>query len=256
MSTFNTALITGASMGIGKDIARQLASEVGHLVLVARSEQALNELAEELAGAGGLRTTVIAMDLARPEAGAELHEKTRDLGVDLLVNNAGFGLKGAFLELPLDQQQAMLQLNMATLTDLCHRFGTDMAERGRGQILNVASVAGFQAGPSMAVYCATKAYVLSLSEALDVEMAARGVRVTALCPGAVDTNFHKVAGTQSRLILDTAMAPEPVARAAVRGLKRRKRIVVPGWMNVASVFSVRLLPRRAVNGIARKMIEG
>jgi len=256
MSTFNTALITGASMGIGKDIARQLASEVGHLVLVARNEQALNALAEELAGAEGVRTTVIAMDLARPEAGAELHEKARDLGVDLLVNNAGFGLKGPFLELPLDQQQAMLQLNMATLTDLCHRFGTDMAERGRGQILNVASVAGFQAGPLMAVYCATKAYVLSLSEALDVELAPRGIRVTALCPGAVDTNFHKVAGTQSRLILDTAMASEPVARAAVRGLKRRKRVVVPGWMNVASVFSVRLLPRRAVNGIARKMIEG
>ena len=256
MTTFNTALITGASMGIGEDMARELATDVKHLILVARSEDALQALANELGAANGIKTTVIAMDLARPEAGAELYEQTREYEIDLLVNNAGFGLKGAFLDLPLERQQAMLQLNMATLTDLCHRFGQDMVARGRGHILNVASVAGFQAGPKMAVYCATKAYVLSLSEALDVELGPQGVHVTALCPGAVNTNFHKVAGTQSKLILDSAMASEPVAKAAIRAVRRGKRVVIPGWMNGASVFGVRLLPRRAVNGIARKMIEG
>lgn len=256
MTTFNRALITGASMGIGKDIAVELAREAKHLILVARSEDALNRLAEELQAAHGVETTVIAMDLARPEAGGELHERVGDLAVDVLVNNAGFGLKGAFLDLPLDRQQSMIQLNMVTLTDLCHRFGRDMVERGSGHILNVASVAGFQAGPMMAVYCATKAYVLSLSEALDVEMGPRGVGVTALCPGAVDTQFHQVAGTNSKWMLDSAMPSAPVARVAVQALRRGRRVVVPGWMNRASVFGVRLLPRRAVNGIARKMIGG
>ena len=256
MSTYDTALITGASMGIGMDMARELASEVKHLVLVARSEDALQGLANELNASHGVQTTVIALDLARPGAAEELYNRTRDLSVDVLVNNAGFGLKGEFLALPLVDQQRMMQLNMTTLTELCHLFGNDMVQRGRGRILNVASVAAFQAGPKMAIYCATKAFVLSLSEALDVELAAHGVRVTALCPGAVDTHFHTVAKNDSKLLLSTAMKPAPVARAGVEGLLKGKRVVIPGWLNGVTVFSTRLMPRRAVNRITYKMIEG
>lgn len=256
MSQFKTALITGASMGIGKDIAQELAGQVDHLILVARSEKALNELAATLAEQYKIKTTVIAQDLAVPGAAEALHTKTLAFGVDILVNNAGFGLKGSFLDLPLIEQQKMMHLNMITLTELCHLYGTDMVKQGKGRIMNVASVAAFQAGPKMAIYCATKAFVLSFSEALDVEMQAKGVRVTALCPGAVDTNFHDVAKNDSKLLLSTAMQPGPVAKAGVNAMLRGKRVVIPGWLNLLTIFSVRLMPRRAVNSLTLKMIDG
>ena len=253
-----TVLITGASMGIGHDMALDLAERAGHLILVARNEEALRQLANRVESERGVKTTVIAMDLARPDAAESLYRQVgeRGLVVEVLVNNAGFGLKGAFLELPLAEQQRMMQLNMSTLTALCHLFGQDMQRRGGGRILNVASVAAFQPGPLMAVYCATKAFVLSLSEALDTEMQPAGVRVTALCPGAVDTHFHVVAKNDSKLILGMAMQPQPVAREAVRGLWRGRRIVIPGWLNRLSVFSVRFMPRRWVTGVVYRLMAG
>lgn len=253
-----TVLITGASMGIGRDMALELAEQVGHLILVARSQEALRQLATRLEAEQGVKTTVIALDLAQPDAAETLYRQVSELGlrVDVLVNNAGFGLKGEFLALPLSDQQRMMQLNMGTLTALCHLFGQDMVRRGEGRILNVASVAAFQPGPLMAIYCATKAFVLSLSEALDTELRPKGVRVTALCPGAVDTHFHTVAKNDSKLLLGMAMQPEPVAREAVRGLLHGRRVVIPGWLNRLSVFSVRLMPRRWVAGIAYRLIAG
>jgi len=256
MASYQTALITGASMGIGAAIARELAGQVRKLVLVARSEGSLKELADELASRHGIQTRVIAMDLGEPGAGASLHQQLTDEPVDILVNNAGFGLKGSFLDLPLADQQKMMQLNMGTLTDLCHLFGNEMVKRGRGRILNVASVAAFQAGPKMAIYCATKAFVLSLSEALDAELEGTDVRVTALCPGAVDTNFHAVARNDSKMLLSTAMPAEPVARAGVRALLKGKRVTIPGWINGVSTFTGRLMPRKAMNSVTKRLIEG
>ncbi|WP_097458915.1 SDR family NAD(P)-dependent oxidoreductase [Mangrovitalea sediminis] len=253
-----TVLITGASMGIGRDMALDLARRANHLILVARSEEALQQLATRLRTERNVEATVIALDLAQPDAADTLYQKVQALGleVDVLVNNAGFGLKGAFMELPLADQQRMMQLNMGALTSLCYLFGRDMVRRGGGRILNVASVAAFQPGPLMAIYCATKAFVLSLSEALDTELRSQGVRVTALCPGAVDTHFHTVAKNDSKLLLGMAMQPAPVAKEAVRGLWRGQRIVIPGWMNRLTVFSVRLMPRRWVAGIAYRLIAG
>lgn len=254
----HTVLITGASMGIGRDMALDLARQAEHLILVARSETALEQLAKRLEAEQGVKSTVIVMDLAQADAAERLYRQVADLGlvVDVLVNNAGFGLKGEFLSLSLTGQQQMMQLNMGTVTALCHLFGQDMVRRGGGRILNVASVAAFQPGPLMAIYCATKAFVLSLSEALDTELRSKGVRVTALCPGAVDTHFHTVAKNDSKLVLGMAMQPEPVAREAVRGLWRGRRVVIPGWLNRLSVFSVRLMPRRWVAGIAYRLIAG
>ena len=253
-SMLNTVLITGASMGIGLEMARDLASRCKHLILVARSADALEALAEELRAAHGVQVTVIALDLGVPGAAQALYARTQALQVDALINNAGFGLKGGFVDLPLDDQQRMLQLNIQTLTDLCHLYGKDMAARGHGRIQNVASVAAFQPGPNMAVYCATKAYVLSFSEALDAELRARGVRVSALCPGAVDTAFHAVAKTDSKVMQAMAMAPQPVARAGVQALLSGRRIVIPGVMNWLMVFFVRWMPRCAVTTVAGRVI--
>ncbi|MFE8072624.1 SDR family oxidoreductase [Marinobacteraceae bacterium S3BR75-40.1] len=257
MSANHTALITGASMGIGEEIARSLASRTNHLILVARSEDKLKKLAERLGSEFGVQTTVIAMDLAAEGAAAKLYEQVADQPIDILVNNAGFGFKGAFLDLDLAGQQAMMHLNMVTLTEMCHLFGKAMVERGHGRILNVASVAAFQPGPKMAVYCASKAYVLSLSEALDAELRGQGVTVTALCPGAVDTNFHVVAKNETnKLLMSTAMAPRPVAEAGVRALFAGRRMVVPGLLNCVSVMTSRMMPRKASTRVTQKLIEG
>lgn len=249
------ALVTGASMGIGADIAREFAARGYDLILVARSQPALQQLADEL-GRSGAACTVMAMDLARPGSARALYDAVAGAGltVDALVNNAGFGLKGRFIALPLDEQHDMLQLNIVTLTELCWLFGRDMAQRGRGQILNVASVAAFQSGPEFSVYAATKAYVLILSESLDAELRAQGVNVTALCPGVVDTNFHARANNQSRLLLATASTPQPVARAAVDALLQKKPVIIPGIVNVLAIVMVRLLPRTWVTRVSYTLV--
>lgn len=240
-----TALVTGASGGIGLELARLLAADGHDLVLTARSGDKLQALAGELRSGAGVECRVVPVDLALPGGAADLAAVVADLGtpIDVLVNNAGFGLQGGFLEIELDEQLALLQLNVVALTELAWRFGRPMAERGRGRILNVASTAAFQPGPWMAAYYASKAYVLSLSDALASELEGSGVGVTALCPGPTATGFAERAEIQkARLFRAGVMDAETVARAGYRGLMRDERRVVPGWSNRIGTWLVRFAP--------------
>lgn len=250
------ALVTGASIGIGRELATQLAQEGHDLVLVARSEDKLQQLAAELKQKYGAASTVIAADLGRPGSAQALFDavQAKNIAVDVLVNNAGFGLKGRFVKLSLAEQQEMIQLNVTTLTELCWLFGRAMAARGKGRILNVGSVASFQPGPEFGVYSATKAYVLMLSEAIDAELRPQGVNVSTLCPGAVETNFHARASNDSKLLLATAMQPAPVARAGLRALFSGRPVVIPGFLNWFAIFTVRFTPRRLVTKVSYLLI--
>jgi short-subunit dehydrogenase len=241
-------IITGASAGIGADLARVFARHGHRLVLVARREDRLLALANEIAATGAARPGVLALDLARADAPDRLavYLESGNLDPEYVVNNAGFGLIGKAAELDRASQLRMIDLNVRTLTDLSLCFSESLIRR-RGGILNVASVAGFLPGPNMAVYYATKAYVLSFSEALHRELRGKGVRVTALCPGPVPTEFQAVAGiregTQPRLLEKSSLA---VAEAGYRGLMAGRRIVVPGGMNKAITMMLRFFPRRLV----------
>jgi uncharacterized protein len=239
------ALITGASAGIGAALAREFAAHGHELVLVARRESALVALADAAAAGGGARPTVLPMDIARSGAVRDLGAALAQRGLEpqFVVNNAGFGLLGRAADLPRDEQLAMIDLNVRVLTELSLAFVATL-ERRRGGILNVASIAGFLPGPGMAVYYATKAYVLSFSEALHHELAPRGVRVTALCPGPVLTEFQARAGmtgkTQAALLTES---PERVARDGYRGLMAGRRVVVPGLGNRLFTAATRFVPR-------------
>ena len=238
-------LITGASAGIGAELARVFARHGHALVLVARREDRLNELADSIAAAGAPRPLVLARDLALPDAAARVSEALAAHGLDpeYIVNNAGFGLVGRAAELDRDDQLGMIDLNIRALTDFSLSFVDNLA-RHRGGLLNVASVAGFLPGPGSAVYYASKAFVLSLSEALQCELAPRGVRVTCLCPGPVATEFQARAG-----IAETAppwplgVSAARVAEAGYRGLMRGQKLVVPGWANkLLTVLLPRIVP--------------
>jgi short-subunit dehydrogenase len=252
------ALVTGASGGIGYELARVLARHGHDLVLVARSADKLAALAERLELDHGITVRAIAKDLARPEAAAEIHEAlaTEGLAVDILVNNAGLGLLGKFAEIGIEGDVEMLRLNVEAPTLLERLLLPSMLDRGSGRILNLASTAGFQPGPLMAVYYATKAYVLSFSEALANEVAGTGVTVTALCPGPTETGFSSRAGSeQSRLFKGPTMDPRTVAEIGYAALMAGKPVVIPGIRNRILAFSVRLAPRRVVTQIARRMNE-
>jgi short-subunit dehydrogenase len=238
-------LITGASAGIGAELARVFAGHGHALVLVARREAKLTVLADEIAAAGGQRPTVLSMDLGRRDAVSELAAElaTRELEPEIIVNNAGFGLVGRAARLSRDEQLAMIDLNVRALTELSLTF-VDSLARHRGGILNVASVAAFSPGPGMAVYYASKAYVLSLSEALHQEYGRRGIRVTALCPGPVPTEFQQRAGLRderSQALL-LSLSAERVARIGYDGFMRGKRVVVAGFGNRVAVFLLRIIP--------------
>ena len=235
-------VITGASSGIGRALAHEFASHGHELVLVARREQALTAVAEAIAASGLQRPTVLRLDLGRIDAARDLAEALaqRALEPEILVNNAGFALLGAADQLDRAEQLAMLDLNVRALTDMCLTFADSIARR-RGGILNVASIAGFMPGPYMAVYYASKAYVLSFSEALHEELKARGIRVTALCPGPVLTEFQARAGMAlSSLMKFMIVAPELVARDAYRGLQNGQRLVLPGLVNKALPLLLRI----------------
>ena len=242
------ALITGASAGLGVDFARQL-SERGHrLVLAARRKDRLETLAAELGNA-----RAVEIDLSKPGAAAELIRNIEAAGetVDLLVNNAGFGLHGRFDKADPQRLRQMIDLNCGTLTDLCRAVLPGMVERGTGAILNVASTAAFQAGPGMAVYFATKAYVLSLSEALHEEVRRFGVHVTALCPGPTRTEFGDVAGFKSGGGFDRlSMDSRSVVQAGLGALEGNKAVAITGALNKIGAFWTRLLPRAWVRKIA------
>lgn len=253
-----TALITGASAGIGRLLAGHFARDGYDLVLVARRRAALDALAAELSAAHHVRAQVLAIDLSDPEGPARVHESLDADGaaVDVVVNNAGFGLQGHFATLPLDRQLQMIQLNIVALTDLTRRFLPGMLERDRGGILNVASMAAFQPGPFMSVYYATKAYVLSFTEALAEEVSRSSVRVSCLAPGPTETEFAEVAGLKkSPLFNGAVMDAEPVARAGYEGWKRRQVLVIPGASNRLSTIAVRLAPRATVRKITRRLNE-
>ena len=242
------ALITGASAGIGAALANVFADHGHTLVLAARRAPQLKALAEAIEERGHARPHVVIIDLGQPGAAARIEEELRARGLEaqFLVNNAGFGLMGLAASLDRQQQLAMIDLNVRVLTELSLRFVPSLT-RHRGGILNVASVASFMPGPSMAVYHATKAYVLSFSEALHRELGGQGVRVTALCPGPVETEFMTLAGIPegnfSNFLVRSA---ERVAQEGYDGLMRGRRVVVPGSANRAAVLLARLMPRRLV----------
>jgi uncharacterized protein len=239
-------LITGASSGIGAELARVFAAHGHQLVLVARREDLLTALADEIAGSGRPRPVVLAADLTQSDAVLRLAGElsARDLEPAIVVNNAGFGLTGRAVELDRDEQLAMIDLNVRVLTELSLAY-VDCLARHRGGILNVASVASFVPGPGMAVYYASKAYVLSFSEALHVELAGRGVRVTALCPGPVATGFQARAGMEPAESGQGSILAIPASRVAeigYHGFMRGRRVVIAGLGNRLAVAVLRLLP--------------
>jgi len=253
MSTYagKTALITGASGGIGATFARALAAAGAHLILVARSEEKLRTLASTLADQHHIRAEVIVADLSRPEAGHEIFSAVQQLGlnVDLLINNAGFGTHGIFDTIDPERDQREIMLNVAAVVDLTHRFLPAMLARGDGSIINVASTAAFQPVPYMAVYAASKAFVLSFSEALWGEYRRKGVRVLALCPGATSTEFFDIAGEGGAL--GTKETPEKVVWVALRALERGRSSVISGRQNTVLANMPRFFPR----GIMARMVE-
>jgi hypothetical protein len=244
------ALVTGASGGIGLDISRQLWREGYELILVARSADKLRALAKELGGA-----KVIVADLAKPEAPQKVFDAAGR--VDVLVNNAGYGLAGPFSETDLARELEMIQVNIVALTHLTKLFLRPMVARNSGNILNVASTAAFQPGPLMAVYYATKAYVLSFSEAIADELRDTAVRVTALCPGPTATGFAEVAGVGSSRLFKVAkpMSSRDVARFGVAAMHRGTRVAIPGVTNKMLMQSLRVSPRRLVTTLVRKLQE-
>ena len=242
------ALVTGASAGLGVDFARQLSKRGHRLVLAARRKDRLDELAKELG-----KARAVAIDLSKAGAAAKLMADIEANGetVDLLVNNAGFGLIGRFADLDAKRERQMIDLNVATLTDLCRAVAPAMIKRKSGGILNVASTAAFQPGPKMAVYFATKAFVLSLSEALHEELKPHRVHVTCLCPGPTRTEFGEVAGFGGNGLFDrVAMESLAVVKAGLNGLDRNKAVVVPGFVNKLTANSGRFAPRSVVRKIA------
>ncbi|MFE5812799.1 SDR family NAD(P)-dependent oxidoreductase [Streptomyces sp. NPDC056479] len=245
-----TALVTGASSGLGTEFASQLAGRGYDLVLVARSRDRLEEIAAELTKVHGVKTHVVVQDLARPDAGRRVTRELADrsLHVDLLVNNAGFGTVGRFEEIAPERDHDMLMVNVVALVDLTHELLPGMLERGRGAVLNVGSTAGYQPSPYLTVYSASKTFVLNFSLALRQEYRRRGVRVTALCPGPVETNFFKVIGTRNAAVAGSFTTAEPVVRTALKALDRDRAYVTPGFANA---IAAHLNPRRPRTLVAR-----
>ena len=242
-------LITGASAGLGVEFARQCAKRGDEVVLVARRKDRLDPLADEI----GDKAHVIVADLSEPGAATKIVGDTiaRGMWVRTLINNAGFGLRGRFDELPLDWQLEMIDLNIRALTNLSFVVINDMVLKGGGSILNVASTAAFQAGPNMAVYFASKAYVLSFTEALHEEWKDRGIKVSALCPGPTRTEFGDVAGFETLGQFDRlAMEAGPVVKAGLEGLDANRAVVIPGTTNKIGAWSTRFAPRSVVRRIA------
>lgn len=258
MTAKDCYLVTGASAGLGVGFSKELAARGHDLVLVARRADRLEALAAELTRDHGIQASAIALDLTAPGATAELMEELelRGTNVTHLINNAGYGLRGGFADLDGPSQARMIDLNCRVLVELCHAVLPDMVARGRGGILNVASTAAFQPGPWMAVYYATKAFVLHFSEALHDEVKGKGIHVSAICPGPTRTEFFSVARMEDSL-LNRAMAGDAgkVVRDGLRGLDANRAVKISGLLNALIAQSNRLTPRfvtRAVAGALQK----
>lgn len=251
-----TALITGASSGFGVEFARLFAADGFNVVLVARSVDKLNALADTLRNQYGVAATVLPKDLTDPAAPRAIYEalQAQNIHIDALVNNAGFASYGEFSEISEQKDMEMVAVNITALTHLAKLFVPGMVMRKRGWVLNVASTAAFQPGPLMAVYYATKAYVLSLSEALAEEVAGQGVKISALCPGPTETGFQQTAQMQeSKLVQGGLMDAATVAQIGYRKLMRGQRVVVPGLRNAILALTPRFLPRSMVTRTVMNM---
>lgn len=254
----STALITGASSGLGVEFAHLLAKDHHNVVLVARSEDKLQQLAGELQKRYGIKAHVFACDLSLPGAAQALVESLQlaNLKIDVLVNNAGFGTNGKFYENPAEQEFALLQVNVVALAQLTRLLLPGMVARGYGKVLNVASTAAFQPGPHMAGYFASKAYVLSLSEALAYELKDTGVTVTALCPGPTQTEFIERAGMKESLLFTLGKSSaKKVALAGYQAMLRGETTVIPGLHNWALAQTVRFTPRKVVSSLASMLVK-
>lgn len=242
------ALITGASSGIGAEFARQLAARGMHLILTARREDLLQKLADEVHQAHGTKTEIIVCDLNAEHGPAQLMAEVDRRGktVELLVNNAGFGVVGEVDTVDPNRIMEMIRLNITVLTDLCYRALPGMLSRGHGGVINVASVAAFQPVAYMGAYAASKAYVLHLTESLWAECRERGVTVTALCPGTTKTEFFDVAGAPEFLKRRSSQEVKPVVKAALKALEQKRQYIVSGWTNYILSLLVRLATRRTV----------
>lgn len=251
------ALITGASAGIGRELARLAAKDGLGLVLVARRRAELDQLAAELGRAHGVECLVVPADLADPRAAADIAEAVRaaEIDLELVVNNAGFGSNGPFTEQELARELGMIQVNVTSLVELTHRLLPSMLARRRGAVLNVGSTAGFQPGPFMATYYATKAFVNSFTEALAFELKGTGVTATLSCPGATATEFAQIAGNdRSALFQMGGVADAPtVAREAYEAARAGRAVVIHGLKNKAGVQALRLSPRAVVTALAAKL---
>lgn len=251
-SPFPTVLITGASSGIGEAFAHVAAGEGHPLILVARGEAELHRVRGVVIARYAVPVSVIVLDLGKPGAGDTLASEleARKLSADIVINNAGFGLIGKAADLAREDQLRMIDLNVRSLTDITLRFLPEMIARGRGGIINVASTAGFMPGPNMAVYFATKAFVVSFTDALHEETKGTGVTLTTLSPGPVETDFQRRAGMkQAPALSKSAMA---VAQAGWAGFKDGERLVVPGAMNKLAAYALRAAPRRMILPVIRR----
>ncbi|WP_327355933.1 SDR family NAD(P)-dependent oxidoreductase [Streptomyces sp. NBC_01304] len=251
----STALITGASSGLGAEFAVQLAASGHDLVLVARSEGRLHALADRLRAEHKVAAHVLVQDLAEPDAARRIEAElaARDLRVDLLVNNAGFGTCGRFEDIDPGRDHDQLMVNVVALVDLTHALLPGMLARGGGAVLNVGSTAGFQPGPYFAVYSAAKAFVLNFSLALRQECRGRGIKVLTLCPGPVETGFFEAIGTRDAAVTGSFSGPEPVVRAALRALAKDKAYVTPGLSNALGAHLTPRRPRTLVAAIAERV---
>ena len=252
----NTTLITGASSGIGEVFARKLAARGRNVLLVARSEDKLITLCNELGRSNSIRAQYVVLDLSKPEAPARLFAEAekRGLTVDLLINNAGFGSMGEFSKLDLAREQNMIDLNVKSLVELSYLFLQPMIKRKQGAIINVASTAAFQPVPFMATYAATKAFVLSFSEALWEENRAHGIKILALCPGVTDTNFFEAARGH-KPPARASQTPEEVVDTALRGLAQGKGHIISGWTNFLMTQGERAAPRSFIIRLAGRMMR-
>jgi uncharacterized protein len=252
------ALFTGASSGIGRELTKLFAENGFDLVLVARNKVALNEISSQLTTQYPVNITVVPKDLSLPQAPEEVYDtlKQASIAVDVLVNSAGIQVYGALQDTDIAEQLRLIQVNLVALTHLTMLFGRDMVGSGQGRILNVASTGAFSPTPLNAIYCATKAYVLSFSEAIARDLEGTGVTVTCLCPGATETEFAKRAGIENvRLFQAFVMNAGEVARAGYQSLMRGKTTEVPGLYNQILVSSIRVTPRRAVTRIGKYLMS-
>jgi short-subunit dehydrogenase len=260
MEGLKTALITGASSGIGEAFAKALAAKGTDLILVARSEDKLRALARQLNELYSRRVEVVTADLSVAGSAAKVHAAAEALGmpVDLLINNAGFGTVGSFLKQDADRERQEVMLNAAAVVDLCHAFVPAMVGRGRGGVINIASMAAFQPLPYMAVYAATKAFVLSFSQGLRGEVRGKGVKVLAVCPGPVDTPFFEAtgsAGLRKTVPKASMVTTDDVVREGLRALKAGRSVVVPGVAFKLAAASTRFVPRDLLAAMTARFMK-